>query len=134
MKVISSCLYVISQVPMIFLHILMIFLYAQFLGAKRDDFRLFSSAGASKKRASSAATTVCLVQDDSTVSSEEAGASALGASESSASRNSLHRRVGARGESLWCCPLCVFSSKRRPNLFVHVGRKHGGDFIPPKAG
>jgi len=34
------------------------------------------------------------------------------------------------GAPTWTCPCCPHTCKMKANLIIHIGRKHGGDWIP----
>lgn len=37
--------------------------------------------------------------------------------------------------SVFACPCCDHTARQKPNLLIHIGRKHGDDWIPrPEAG
>ena len=41
-----------------------------------------------------------------------------------------HRLIHGTSEGL-TCPCCDHTSKTKANLLIHIGRKHGEDWIPP---
>jgi len=42
-----------------------------------------------------------------------------------------HRAQRHSSVAAWNCPFCDHSAKMRPNLLIHIGRKHGVGWIPP---
>ena len=36
----------------------------------------------------------------------------------------------AEGVTVWNCPQCTLVCKTKPNLLMHIGRKHGAGWIP----